>query len=106
MLPVEVSLEGAPSVLWDALVLPDGKEAVDSLMKHGFAHDFVRDQYRHCKPMLVLGAAEALLKKLGIPRTLPGGADDPGLLFGEGGETDALIEAFMAAVGGHRHFAA
>ena len=103
-LPVEVSLEGAPSVLWDALVLPDGKAAVEALMKHGYAGDFVRDQYRHCKPILVLGAAEALLKKLAIPRTLPGGADDPGLLFSGGGDTDALTEAFFSAVASHRHF--
>jgi catalase len=105
LLPVEVSLEAAPSALWDALVLPDGKGAVDALMKHGLAQEFVRDQYRHCKPMLVLGTAEALLKKLSIPRTLPGGSQDPGLLCGGGGETDSLVDAFLEAVGSHRHFA-
>jgi catalase len=74
VLPVEVTMEAMPSVLWDALVLPDGARAVNALMKHGFALDFVRDQYRHCKPMLVLGGAEALLEKLSISRELPDGS--------------------------------
>ncbi len=59
-IPIEVTMEAAPSVLWDALVLPDGAGAIGTLMKQGLAHDFVRDQYRHCKPILAFGAAEAL----------------------------------------------
>jgi catalase len=104
-IPVEVTMEAAPSVLWDALVLPGGTAAVAALTAQGHAHDFVRDQYRHCKPMLVLPGAETLLRKLSIPRTLPTGAADPGLLFGDADDHAAAVEAFVAAIGRHRHFA-
>ena len=103
-LPVEVTMEAMPSVLWDALVLPDGPAAVEVLMNHGFALDFVRDQYRHCKPILAFGGGEALLKKLVIDRTLPTGEADPGLLIGASDDAATAIEAFFEAVGLHRHY--
>ncbi|HEX5648839.1 MAG TPA: catalase [Steroidobacteraceae bacterium] len=103
-IPVEVTMEAAPAVLWDALVLPGG-DAVQVLLTLGHAHDFVRDQYRHCKPILVLPGAEALLGKLSIPRTLPTGAADPGLVFGDSDDFEGVMDAFVAAVAKHRHFA-
>jgi catalase len=103
-IPVEVTMEAAPSVLWDALVLPGGG-AVDTLMAQGYALDFLRDQYRHSKPILVLTGAEALLKKLGIPKALPTGEVDPGLVYGDAGDLGGTIDAFCAAVGRHRFFA-
>jgi catalase len=103
-IPVEVTMEAGPAVLWDALVLPGGDAAV-ALMTLGHAHDFVRDQYRHCKPILVLPGAEALLGKLSIPRTLATGAADPGLVFGDSNDVEGVMDAFIAAVAKHRHFA-
>jgi catalase len=105
VLPVEVTIEAAPSVLWDAVVLPDGAAAIEALMKNGHAMDFVREQYRHCKPILALGAGETWLKKLGVSRTLPGGAVDAGLVAGPASEIDGLLERFCVAVAHHRHFA-
>ena len=103
-LPVEVTMEAMPSVLWDALVLPAGQRALEALTKHGFALDFVREQYRHCKPMLVFGGAEMLLNKASISRELPTGEADPGLVFGDAESPTSAIEAFFTAVGLHRHF--
>ena len=103
-IPIEVTMEAAPSVLWDALVLPDGAGAIGTLMKQGLAHDFVRDQYRHCKPILAFGAAESLLTKLSIPRQFVTGEVDPGLVFGQSDAPDAAIEAFCKALGMHRNF--
>ena len=62
------------------VVLPDGADAVERLAADGRMLEFVKDQYRHCKPILVLGAASALLDKAGIPPTLPTGEADPGLI--------------------------
>jgi catalase len=102
---VEVSLEAAPSVLFDAVVIPDGAAAMEALAREGQALEFIKDQYRHCKPMLVLGAGAKLLAAASIPPTLPSGAPDPGLLqFGPDKITQAAA-AFMAAIGKHRHFA-
>jgi catalase len=131
---VDGTIEALPSVLWDAVVLPGGAEALPALCADGRLLEFIRDQYRHCKPMLVLGRDAALLRAAGIP--LPVDADDdPGLVFaGEGfddGDDDdrivddgaaegevlpeplpgvpaaqakALLEQFVAAIGRHRHF--
>src|SRR6185295_9798591 len=69
-LQVDGSVEALPSVLFDAVVLPDGADAVDALAKDGRAIEFVKDQYRHCKPILALGAASALIERAGIAPTL------------------------------------
>ncbi len=52
---VEVTLEAAPAVLFDALVIPDGTAAIEALGKEGHALEFIKDQYRHCKPILDAG---------------------------------------------------
>jgi catalase len=101
---VEVSLEAAPSVLWDAMVLFDGEKAVDALAKSGHALEFLKDQFRHCKPILFLGAATALLKEAGIPISLPSGGADAGILRYAAGQTQAAVQAFIEAIAKHRHF--
>src|SRR5580700_8771347 len=59
-LDIEVSMEAAPSVVWDGLVVPGGDGAATELANSGHALEFLKDQYRHCKPILLLGAAQAL----------------------------------------------
>ncbi len=103
-LDVEISMEAGPAVLYDAVVLPDGQAGIDALMQSGHAIEFLKDQYRHCKPILALGAAGALLDKAGIPPALPSGDEDPGVLRFGGGEGDAALAAFTAAMIKHRHF--
>jgi len=98
-LDVEISLEAGPSVMYDAVIVPDGAKAVEALARNAHTIDFLREQYRHCKPILVLGAGAQLLGKAMIPPALPDGANDPGLLI------DASIDKFKAAVAGHRAFA-
>ena len=98
-LDIEVTLEAAPSVLFDAMIVPDGVQAVEALARNAHAIDFVREQYRHCKPIMVLGAGANLLSKAMIPATLPDGSNDPGLLV------DASVDAFKTALAGHRAFA-
>jgi catalase len=97
---VEVSLEAAPSVVFDACVVPDGKAAA-ALANVGLALEFVKDQYRHCKPILVLGSGKALLEAVKIPLELPDGKRDPGILLGE---QKAGSREFIAAIAKHRHF--
>ncbi|HTV80456.1 MAG TPA: catalase [Steroidobacteraceae bacterium] len=96
-LEADASLENSPSVLFDALVLPDGSEAIAALAKDGHTLEFLKDQYRHCKAILVLGAAADLLAKAGIPS-----AQDPGLIVAAGG-AHADATAFIKAIGRHRH---
>jgi catalase len=103
-LEVEISMEAGPSALYDALVLPDGEDAVAALSRSGHALEFVKDQYRHCKPILVLGAAASLLEKAGIPTELPSGEADRGILRFESAEYDTAVGAFIDSIARHRHF--
>ena len=100
---VDATLENSPSVLFDALVLPDGTEAVENLARDGHTLEFLKDQYRHCKTILALGASSMLLEKVGIGPELPTGTADPGLLMGSSDAFDPQL--FIAAVGKHRHAA-
>ena len=95
---VEVTMETAPSVLWDAVVVPGGDAALAAL---GQALDFVKDQYRHCKPILALGGS-TLLAEAKIPLALADGGADPGLIVSQGGGDP--VAAFVAALGKRRHF--
>jgi len=83
--------------------LPDGEGAASTLAGSGQALEFLKDQYRHCKTILVLGAASALLGKAGITAELPGGGPDPGLLFQSGNKHPG--PAFIRALAQHRHVA-
>ena len=75
---VDVSLEAAPAVLYDALVLPDGDEAISALRADGRTLEFIKDQYRHCKPILALGAGEQLLACLRHRRDIARRSAGPG----------------------------
>jgi catalase len=105
LIEVEVTLEAAPAVLYDALVVPGGSEAVKILGNTGHAAEFVKDQYRHCKPILVLGAGQDLVENAGVPLTLPTGEPDPGLLKFPDGKVDEALGKFIEAIAKHRHFA-
>ena len=102
-LHVEISFETAPSVLFDALVIPDGDAAAQTLGAVGPVRDFVRDQYRHGKPMLVFGAGAKLLDAAGVPQKLADGSDDPGLLLAGTGVAGEALGGFIKAVAKHRH---
>ena len=90
VLYIETTLEDGPS--YDALVVPDGAAAVASLAHDAHALDFVREQYRLRKPIMVLGAGAALLRQADVPPTYTGD------------ETTALapaIAAFKMALAAH-----
>ena len=101
---VDVPQAAAPSVLFDAVALPGGAQAVRSLAADGRTLEFVKDQYRHCKPIYAIGDGVRLLTACGIDAFLPGGDADPGIVVNEAGSDDA-VDAFVAAIAKHRHFA-
>jgi len=103
-LVVDVTLETTPAVLYDAVVVPAGKAAVEALGNIGQAPEFLKDQYRHCKPILVLGEGADLLQNAGIPMTLASGEPDPGLVIAEKGLQKDTVSKFTQAIAKHRHF--
>jgi catalase len=105
ILDAEITLEAGPSVLYDAVIIPDGEGAVELLGRDAHAQDFVREQYRHCKPIMAVGAGAGLLQKASVPPTLPDGSPDPALVGTEAADLPAAYAAFKQALSGHRAFA-
>jgi catalase len=103
-LPVEISMETAPSPTWDAVIVPHGQDATSIFSRSGHALEFLKDQYRHCKPLLLAGSAGALLKVAGIPPQLECGSEDPGLIQADPRQLEAGLAAFVEALERHRHF--
>jgi len=101
---VEVTTETTPAVLYDALVLPDGADAVVQLANLGQALEFIKDQFRHCKPIVAFGASETLLEGAGASPFLPSGEPDPGVLLAPAGFSKEVLSQFVEAIGRHRHF--
>lgn len=97
------TLENAPPVLFDALVLPDGDDGVTRLAGLSHTLEFVTNQYRHSKTILALGAGKTLLAKAGITNALASGKPDPGILLASADTLDDGVGAFIAAAGKHRH---
>ena len=94
------SLENAPGVLFDALVVPDGNVAVQALSSNGHTVEFVKDQFRHCKTILALGVGRELLEMAGIPSSME---EDPGILLADSREASSIAPAFIEATSAHRH---
>ena len=77
-LTIEVSMEAMPCVLFDALVDPGRHRSSRNTGKHRSCAGFRQDQYRHCKPILALGAGADLVENAGVPAKLLNGENDPG----------------------------
>jgi catalase len=102
-LEVEVTLETMPSVLFDAVAVLGGKQAVTNLGNVGNAVEFIKDQYRHAKPILALGEGCDLVENAGVPAVLPSGAPDPGMLGGREASPAKALPDFIKAIAKHRH---
>lgn len=103
-LEVEISLEAGPSVLYDAVIIADGATSVLQLSKDANAIDFVRQQYRHCKPILTIGVGVDFLTKAQIPTTLPDGSVDPMIVLAEKAQLKIALTTFKEALANHRSF--
>ncbi|MFF4289428.1 catalase [Streptomyces sp. NPDC001633] len=106
-LSADRALPTVASVLYDAVVLPDGGLGAGDTAADGAARRFVLDAYRHGKAIGALGSGIEVLKKL-LPdqvRTASGGAEpvsDQGVVTAaaNGG---AFARAFAEATAAHRH---
>ncbi|APD11271.1 catalase HPII [Pandoraea vervacti] len=95
----DAALDSQPGFLFDAVVIPSGDPAVDRLCCNGYALEFVRNQFRHCKTLLALGQGRQLLDAAGITPD----EEDPGICFGTTPDAQTLDD-FVDAVSKHRHF--
>lgn len=99
---VEVTMETTPAVLYDAVVVPDGEKAATVLGSLGHALEFIKDQYRHCKPILALGFGIHVVEQAGVPPRLANGQRDPGLILLPEAEVSSALPLFVQAIAKHR----
>jgi catalase len=81
------------------LVIPDGEVGAEALTMDANAMDAVRNAFRHCKPLLVVGAGSRLLDEAGIDDVA-----DPAIFRTDAAGVEAMLESFIAAVGAPRRF--
>ncbi|MEP6485299.1 MAG: catalase [Rudaea sp.] len=100
-LQIEITLEAGPSVLYDGVIVLGGAENT-TLARDANALDFLRLQYRHCKPVMVQKEAMALLQSAGIP--VAKDSLDAGMIGLNNEKPDQALAAFKAALAAHRVF--
>ncbi|SEK62665.1 catalase [Nitrosovibrio tenuis] len=100
----DITFETMPSVLFDAVAVPGGHQESTALVHSGEAIEFIRDQYRHCKPILVLDGGISLIESADVKLTLPSGELDPGVLYFENVNDADILPQFIEAIAAHRHF--
>ncbi|MBC7941639.1 MAG: catalase, partial [Chitinophagaceae bacterium] len=100
--PIETdtSVTAMPSVLWDAAMLDASPQSLDALCAHGPLLEFMRDQFRHCKAIMLTGDGDAVLAAAGIPLSSEDHPDAPGIVWGDSADD---VPAFVAAIARHRH---
>ena len=91
-LPVDASMEGLPSVAFDAVFVPGGAASIKALSGDGVALHYVLEAYKHLKAIALHGEAKQLLDVLKLEA-------DAGLIVGADAK---LTKAFFAAIGQHR----
>ncbi len=103
-LEVDRALPTMASVLYDALLVPGGKEAVTALAADPAAVRFVEETYRHGKPLVACGEGRQLLAAAKLPgEALESPGPQLGLLVDEGdGAPQELAEAFTTVIEKHR----
>ena len=98
----DASMENEPGFLFDALVLADGAQGVAVLMKDANTMAFIKDQYRHGKTIMAIGAGKALLDKAETSSQLSSGEPDAGVVLA-GSEVSKSLSAFVKGISMHRH---
>lgn len=94
------SMENAPSVLFDALVLPEGSTAVQTLAQCELTQQYIQDPFKHGKPILVLGESSMLFERAGIPQS---SGNVAGILWAQASQAAQVAPAFIQAIAAHRH---
>ena len=91
-LAVDASMEGLPSVAFDAVFVPGGAASVQALSGDGVALHYLLEAYKHLKAIALHGEAKQLLEVLHLQA-------DEGLIVGDDAK---VLKAFVAAMAKHR----
>jgi catalase len=91
-LRAEFSVTNSHSVLFDELYIPGGKEAVELLLRFEDTLRWVRDAYRHCKPLAASDEGQNILVRA-CPDLQVG---DEGVVWGPSSQVASVLPALVA----------
>ena len=97
------------SVLFDAVLVPGGAKAVESLAREGDALHFIYESYRHCKPVAAFGDGVKLIERMHLPdiqlaRQGTGIVADKGVVTSLDGDAKSFGKEVVKALAQHRHW--
>lgn len=95
-LAIESTVEAQPSALWDAVVVSASTASLGALRRDGRILEFLRDQYRHGKPILVLSEHTEAVDLLGL-------STGPGVACATAPDK-ASVNDFLQTLAAHRSF--
>lgn len=101
---VDTTLETEPSVLFDALVVPGGQGSARAIGDSAAGMEFIKDQYRHCKPILALNEGVTVVRDAGVSVVRESGGIDAGVVLVEKESVQDGLSKFIQAIAKHRHF--
>ncbi len=100
-LPVDHTIAGMPSVMFDAVMVPAGAASAQALAAQGDAVHFVLEAFRHGKALCLIGESAQLLQAAGEQAaTADGvvrGSNDPATRL-------QMAQDFIQAIARHRHW--
>ncbi|MFC4158363.1 catalase HPII [Chitinimonas lacunae] len=102
-LAVDATFAAMPSVMFDAVFVPGGHSTcIGALRANGDAVHYLREAYKHCKPIAVAADGVGLLEEAALA-PVPHQPAEPGVLVAAPGDAiDGLAHDFIAAIGKHR----
>jgi catalase len=98
------------SVLYDAIYVPGGAQSIEALKMNGDALHFIREAFRHCKPIAASGEGidlliEANLKGIELNQANGKMTDQLGVVVSrDASAMEAFSKAFIEAIKEHRHW--
>lgn len=108
-LAVDHTFANAPSVMFDAVLVPGGEASVAALSQLGDAVHFILESYKHCKTLCALNEGVQLLGSLGF--ALEGKGDQvmeptTGVLLADARKMaeGQISQAFISSIAAHRHW--
>jgi catalase len=109
-LAVDRALNTMASVLYDAVVVAGGAEAVTTLGADGYAMHFIAEAIKHAKPVVALGGGATLVGRataevMTLAATDGAVINEHGVLGAPSATTelpDGLVESFCDLLAGHR----
>ncbi|KAA0693187.1 catalase HPII [Halopseudomonas laoshanensis] len=96
MLEPDGSMEGLPSIAFDAVFVPGDEAMLKAFEGNGVALHYLLEAYKHLKAIALCGKAADLADKLSLQ-------PDEGLL--KGADAGAVTKGFFAAIADHRVWA-